>query len=308
MARNTYIKTASGWEQIASTVMALPQGLVPIVPESVAGTGVSYSGDGLVSFSASTAISLNGVFSNAYDQYFVMFDCSTVAAATSIGFRMRVAGVDASASGSYLMALTGTSTGGANTAIATSGTQATFTYAPAGYAYANASLTFIDPFIATPTKIHAITSGTDSGYTTLSSRSGIMAHSTATSYDGVTFVTTSGITGTVRVYGYSKGGLTQPAQIQPYSMAAGQVTISPSAASFATATVTFPVGRFSQAPRIAAFKTSIPSNSADWVVQSVAPTSTGVTIYAYAAGGVARTFSFTADWQATQMLSSAASG
>jgi hypothetical protein len=181
-------------------------GLIPIVPSSVAvgsGSG-SAASDGLVTFTGASSVSLNGVFSSTYRNYEIMFNLTTMNTASSaVGLRLRASGTDNSTSGSYLMALVGTSTGGATTNIATTGTQATFSYAPSGYQYVGATITLQNPFIAAPTKMLAITTGTDVGYTTLSSRSGLMAHNQSTSYDGITFLVTSNMTGFVKVYGYN---------------------------------------------------------------------------------------------------------
>lgn len=309
MARNTYVKTSAGWEQIASTVLAVPQGLVPIVPTSV--TNGSTTGDGRISFSAQTSISLNGVFSETYDSYVVLFDLSTLAGNTAVSFRMRAAGVDNSGTGAYLMSLLGTTTGGTAANILTTGTSGTFTYGPTGYAYVNGELIFTNPFIASQTKVAIRSGGTDTGYSQYAGRSGMIAHTQAVSYDGITFLTAAAITGTIRVYGYSKGGTTQSAQIQPFSQSAG--TIAASATSGATSaplfwdagvTVTFPVGRFTVAPIVtasASLATAVTWSSIDSV------TSTGFTVRAVRVGSYPGSGT-THRWQATQMTSSSATG
>jgi hypothetical protein len=118
-------------------------------------------------------------------------------------------------------------------------------------------------------------------------------------HDGVTLIL-NGITGTgtLQVYGYSKGGLTQPQTIQPFSMSAGTTgTI----AAGGNATVTFPVGRFTAAPIVTA--TSNAASSTNARVALISPvSSTGFTIYNVSGntGGFM--------WQAIQMTSSSGGG
>lgn len=302
MARNTYVKTASGWEQVASTVLAVPQGLVPVVPTSV--TNGSFTGDGQVSFSAQTSVSLNGVFDGTFSNYLVLFDMSTAAASTAVSFRYRASGTDNSSAASYLMSLLGSTTGGTAANILTTGTSGTFTYSPSGYPYTSAEIVVMNPALAVQTKAHIRSSGSDSAYAGFTARSGTIGHTQATAYDGITFITSAAITGTIRVYGYSKGGLTQPAQIQPYSTAANTLTITPVANTVTSATVTFPAGRFTQAPI---------------VLTGPATTVPGTQVMATSAGGVT-TSGFTfyllrtnttntqVYWQATQMTSTSAGG
>ena len=302
-ARNTYVKPASGWEQIATSIQAVPQGLVPIVPDSV--TNGSTTGDGQISFSAVASVSLNGVFSATYDYYVMLIDFDTSSAATAVSFRMRASGTDNSTAGSYIMALNGVQSNNTSGNITSTATQGTFTYLASGYAAGSASLTFIDAFNAVSTKVHAITTGTDATYTNFTGRSGALVHTQAVSYDGVTLVASAAnITGTIRVYGYSKGSLTQPQTIQPYSMSAGTVSITGTGTTFATATVTFPVGRFSQTPVI----TATPASTATSFFASFqSQTATGFTARISIASG---TFTSTQSihWQAVQMTSASGSG
>jgi hypothetical protein len=207
MARNTYVKTAAGWEQVASTVLAVPQGLVPVIPDSVAGTGVSFSSDGLVSFSGSATVSVNGVFTSEFDNYLIIVDVDTVSGNTAVSFRMRDAGTDAAGSGTYGMAMNGITTSAADAGIATTGTSATFAYIPTSYPYGSAEFTIIDPAKATQTRFLGNSSSTNTAYAQFAGRSGALYHTVATAYDGITMLAATNMTGTIRIYGYSKGGL-----------------------------------------------------------------------------------------------------
>ena len=52
--------------------MAEIAGLTLITPSSVAGSGVSVSASGKVTFTAATSVSVNGVFSATHDNYLVV--------------------------------------------------------------------------------------------------------------------------------------------------------------------------------------------------------------------------------------------
>jgi hypothetical protein len=311
MARNTYVKTSAGWEQIASTVLAVPQGLVPVVPTSVAGTGVSFTGDGLVSFSGSATVSLNGVFNSAFDNYLIIVDVDTVSGNTAVSFRMRAAGTDAAGAGTYGMAMNGITTGGAAADIATTGTSATFAYLPTSYPYGSAQFTIVDPAKAVQTRFLGDSSSTNTAYAAFAGRSGSLYHTVASAYDGITMLAATNMTGTIRIYGYSKGGTNQSAQIQPFSQAAGTVAASATSGSTSAplfwdtgVTVTFPAGRFSVAPIVtasASLATALTWSSIDSV------TSTGFTVRAVRVGSYPGSGT-THRWQATQMTSSSASG
>jgi len=124
-------------------------------------------------------------------------------------------------SSTYGYAINGINTSGVDSPITGTGTQATFTYVSSGYGYTGAHIQIFNPMSAVVKKMLVTSVGQNSGYSAFTGRSGAMFNSTTTTYDGFTILGTSALTGTLRVYGYSKGGLTQPQQIQPYAMSAG---------------------------------------------------------------------------------------
>lgn len=69
-------------------------GLVLIKPSSVAGTGVTMSSSGKITFTAGTAINVNGCFTTDFDNYRVMLNIPTTSAVANFSVRMRAAGVD----------------------------------------------------------------------------------------------------------------------------------------------------------------------------------------------------------------------
>lgn len=307
MARNTYVRTASGWEQVASTVLAVPQGLVPIVPTSVAGTGVSVDASGVVTFSGSTSVSLNGVFTSAYKHYRIVYRATGTGNPYTVGLRLRAAGVDASTAnylrGGYISYAINTGSGNYNS----SGEQGWLV----GYATnaasisTSASIELASPALAEYTLATYQMVGYDGNHFVLNAGG---THPVNTAYDGFTLVTGSGaLTGTIQVFGYSKGGTTQPAQLQPYSYSAGSVAMNITSAANATVAVTFPVGRFSVAPIVTCISAGGTGSSAFYVATQSA-TSTGMNVQAFQRDNVAGTATFNIHWQAVQMTSASASG
>jgi len=80
----------------AAWVTAVP-GENLLYPSSVAGTGVTLTGS-KVSFSASSTISVNGVFSTAFDNYLIEVVVPTTSTPNGGYFRLRAAGTDYSSS------------------------------------------------------------------------------------------------------------------------------------------------------------------------------------------------------------------
>lgn len=189
-----HVSTGSGWVSDAS-------GLVAVVPTSVAGTGVSVSSVGLVTFTGSSAVNINGCFTSAFRNYQVIVDIPTTSTALNLTVRLRVAGADNSSAVYDSQALIGaTATASASTAVA--GTDWGIT---SGVRAQHAStLTLIAPQLSTRTAFKAETwsndaSGANSLYIT---RAGF--HRTASGFDGFSLITSTGnMTGTLKVYGYN---------------------------------------------------------------------------------------------------------
>lgn len=175
-------------------------GLTLITPTSTANTGGSVTTTGgKVAFSGCTVVSLNGVFSATYDNYLILINNFTTNAASGVGFRLRVAGTDATGS-NYNWAynsINGTNDG-ANNQDAWNG----FAY---GNGTANAdkkggTYHIKSPFLAASTTGEGQFAPTDVGGGWV----GGFIHAVATSYDGFTFyVGTHAMIGTIRVYGYA---------------------------------------------------------------------------------------------------------
>lgn len=169
-------------------------GMDLITPTSVAGSGVTVSG-GQITFSAASTISLNGVFTATYDNYQIVIS-AVGSADLGLRSRMRLAGTDNTSATAYtLQGYTSTASlankqdTGSN--LWEFGNVHTVAFSNAG--------TFFSPFLAEPTQFI----GAAQRRTTSSDMVGLaLVHSAATSFDGVSFFTSSGtVTGKLRIYG-----------------------------------------------------------------------------------------------------------
>ena len=171
----------------AATVTGAPQGLVHIATES---------------FSAVSSVSLNGVFTSAYENYRIVCNYSAISATLNVGLRLRVSGVDATTNYvSQRIGATGVTTNAAGDVI---GTDEMY-FGSVGATQPRASSLAHDifaPNIATPTAMIG-------AFGTMQAEGNFYfavfnAHTTATAYDGFSLITSTGnMTGTIRVYGYA---------------------------------------------------------------------------------------------------------
>lgn len=207
MARNAYVKTVDGWEQIATSVSAAAQGLAPIVPTSV--TNGSFTGDGQITVSAQASVTINGIFSSKFDNYVVQFVGSGTG--PTLLCRFASGGVVATTDAwGYGQSFTTTTANGfyigSNTA--TNGVLGNLSTLANGVA---SRTEIFSPFLAQPKLITG-----DSVTTNASAGDGRGYYwgrnTTSTSRDGLNLFVASGtFTGTIRVYGYSS--LAQPLSI-----------------------------------------------------------------------------------------------
>ena len=180
-------------------------GMVQIVPTSVAvgsGSG-SVDGNGAVTFSGASSVSINGCFSATYDNYLVLLNITNFSATGDFWMRLRSSGTDVTSSIYNRMAVsveTNVAPGGYN------GPGATVGYLGGAHNSANigasTTLTVFRPYLSVEKFTTFITStrGPAGAYT---SYSGGLQIGTSSLCDGITFSNSSGnITGTVRFYGY----------------------------------------------------------------------------------------------------------
>jgi hypothetical protein len=175
-------------------------GLVPIIPTSVSvGGGTATVGtNGQVTFtSATTSLSLNGVFSSAYDNYRIVYR-ATYASAASVSARLRIATTDTATNYTFVSLYTNTGTPGGGSTTTTS-----FGLSISSVTTRNVVADIVSPFIATSTGFIGIGREQNAG-----ANYGIISYGHAqidsTSFDGITLLNDQAQTGTVSIYGYTK--------------------------------------------------------------------------------------------------------
>ena len=186
----TLIKTATNtWYFLKSAPNG--SGMDLITPTSVAGSGVTLSG-GQVSFSAATAVSVNGCFTSAYDNYQIVVE-GVQSIPNTVALRLRASGADAAGSNYIYQILSGSTT----SAAAANYTATFFDYFSVGTTNVMvAEATIRRPNLAQTTLI-AYQGGRET-YVAIATG----YHSLTTQYDGFSLIPTTGnLTGTVRIYG-----------------------------------------------------------------------------------------------------------
>jgi hypothetical protein len=183
--------------------MAAGDGLVSMAPTSIAysGTSAGINADGGVDFSAVTSLSLNGVFTSAYDNYLVVFGPIAGSTGVNVFMRYRASGSDNSTASSYTYQLLQANSTFTNGAFRESQSYQRIADPSAtqrsGYSYH-----IYGPYLAQPTAFRC-TSIRDYSSATIDDWAG--THNQSTSYDGFTIYVASGnFTGTIHVFGYEE--------------------------------------------------------------------------------------------------------
>ena len=172
-----------------------------IIPTSVAGTGVTVSPNGLVTFTNASSVSLNGVFSGSYDNYRVTWNSSTRTASVSTGFQLRAAGTNlSSATYDYVKGLDSGTT--RSVTSSSSNTNFPIDHGVAAGQTSNGVMDIFSPAATTAATgtIQASVLASSACYSTQVS----FANEATASYDGFTLSVSSGtFSGVIRVYGYN---------------------------------------------------------------------------------------------------------
>lgn len=177
--------------------MAEIAGLKLIVPSSVAGSGVSVSASGKVTFTAATSVSMNGVFSATYDNYLIV--TRLIASSNNAIFtRLRASGSDASGA-DYTRQFLWAEPAGVS-AQRNTGRTSTYT-SLLDTSYQGFHYYIYGPNIAQPTTFRTVAVRSNSQIFDVAN-----THSLSTSYDGLTYIADAGmnITGSLTVYGLSQ--------------------------------------------------------------------------------------------------------
>jgi hypothetical protein len=172
------------WDGSAFQAISAPSGLVHVATES---------------FSAVSSVSLNGVFTSAYENYKIIAEFSGSTSGANTNLRYRAAGSDESAALYYYQRVTfaGTTVSAERVSTATNifltttdGTNETHL----------TDFVISNPFAATTTRSNMQSSART---TVVTARQVSSWLNTTTQYDGFSFIHSTGtMTGTIRVYGY----------------------------------------------------------------------------------------------------------
>lgn len=173
----------------------------PVVPTSVAGTGVAISGSKVTATTATTA-SVNGVFTSTYEWYEVEYDLTCSGAAT-LAWKLRAAGTDASTAydSQYNATVNGTNFPAQHlnqTSLALDAQGITGRH--------NGVLRIYQPAVAVSTTGTVVNGASANPMTSTTGvqQSMFFSHRTTSAYDGFTITPSTGnVTGTIRVRGIS---------------------------------------------------------------------------------------------------------
>ena len=159
-----------------------PQGLTLITAES---------------FSAVSAVNINGCFTSTHENYRIVIRCVLASGNADLGLRMRAAGADDTSANYATQFLRGD---GSTASATRTTTQTSMVVAVANTAVTTASFDLFSPNVSTPTVGMAMSMWQIA--TPLIEPRGI-THNVATAYDGFSIIPASStVTGTIRIYGY----------------------------------------------------------------------------------------------------------
>lgn len=198
-ATQTYNATGTAWRY--------DQGLVPIKPTGISGTGWTIGPNGQIIATAATGnLVVSGAFSADFDNYFIDIDLTSVAVA-NFTMQLAVGGTPDATASAYDTARSG-NVGGANIADATPGGTSwpIGTGAAASYTSHTGGVELRAPFKVARTRAFVDFFQNIATMTAAGSAIGQRGneHRSSASFDGFGFTfsgTTPTITGTVRVYG-----------------------------------------------------------------------------------------------------------
>jgi hypothetical protein len=182
---------------------------MPMIPTSVSGTGVAYSTTtGLVTLTAASTISLNGVFTSTYSRYLIQYDFPTTSTSLTFTGRLRASGTDSSAAvyDNQRNISRGNDASAPASANSLAGTS-WFVGSNTATSLHFGSIELVRPATATPTMMLAnafatLNPATAAATTQITQIGGL--HRTAAAYDGISLIISTGtVTGTMKVFAYN---------------------------------------------------------------------------------------------------------
>jgi hypothetical protein len=185
-------------------------GLNLVVPASVTGGTVAANGE--VTFTSTSSIILDGVFTSAYQNYKLVWNLASSSANFYANLQYRKSGVTNATAGSYLFSIFYMDCAGGSGAFtnSTGATQASITYGTKSGFPSNGSFEINNPMISRYTTLFGV-SQTSYGTTAsqqLASLTTASTHMVNDTFDGFIISPSVGatFTGTIRIYGYNNGG------------------------------------------------------------------------------------------------------
>jgi hypothetical protein len=177
-------------------------GLKLIVPSSVAGSGVSVSASGKVTFTAATSVSVNGVFSTTYDNYLIVMRNRTNSTTGYNPFQLRLSGTNATGSNYTSQRITADSTS-VSAARSSSETSARLIDGVNSTTLTGTHVYLYGPALAQPTAMRSVGAGVRSSAWL---EDFAATHSLSTAYDGFSFQRDGSdtLTGALCVYGLAQ--------------------------------------------------------------------------------------------------------
>lgn len=184
--------------------MAAGDGLIQMTPSSIShsGTAASILADGGVSFTDVSSLSINGVFTSAYDNYLMVTTHGGSVTTSDIAFRMRVAGSDASGATDYRWQTMIASSTTLVCSLSSATSQGSLDIC--GNGRTGTHIHVYAPALALPTAMRSV-NATDLNSGELIEYAPV--HNVSTAYDGITlFQVTAGrtMTGTIHIFGYEE--------------------------------------------------------------------------------------------------------
>lgn len=176
--------------------MPVSSGLVPVVPLSVGGTGVTMATNGKITFTGASIAQINNCFNADFDSYQIIIDTS--AATSDIFARLRLAGNDIVTTIYSNQRFVGSAT---STVVDQAFNATSWRINSGGQPFNAIVLNIINPSLSINTQ--AISTFVDSGSSMTTGNIGLFTNST-TNANGISiFPATGTFTGTIRIYGYN---------------------------------------------------------------------------------------------------------
>jgi len=199
----------SGEVLTASDVNVNLATLMPMIPTSVAGAGVTFSTTtGLVTLTAAASASLNGVFTSTYSRYVIHFDFPTTSTNLTFTARLRASGSDNSGSVYDIQQNISRGNDVSSPASVNSLAQSSWSFANNTATRLHfGSMELVRPATATPTMMISemfgtLNAATAAATTGITLKGGL--HRDSTAFDGISIICSTGnATGTIKVYAYN---------------------------------------------------------------------------------------------------------